>query len=75
MTGEKPMLTPVFRKGKEDLGNSQPVSLTFIPGKVMEQLILKITKHLKVKKVIEHGQDGFTKRKSCLTNLTPSMMA
>jgi len=34
--------TPVFRKGKkEDQGNYRPISLTSIPGKVVEKLILQ----------------------------------
>ncbi|GAB0175641.1 mitochondrial enolase superfamily member 1 [Grus japonensis] len=67
----KACLTPVFKKGKkEDPGNYRPVSLTFVPGKVMEQLILEvISKHVKGKKVIDNGQHGFTKGKSCLTDL------
>ncbi|GAB0207135.1 mitochondrial enolase superfamily member 1 [Grus japonensis] len=75
-TGEVPEdwrkanVTPVFKKGKkEDPGNYRPVSLTSIPGKVMEQLILGvINKHVE-EKVIGSGQHGFTKGKSCLTNL------
>ncbi|GAB0189207.1 mitochondrial enolase superfamily member 1 [Grus japonensis] len=76
-TGEVPEdwrkanVTPVFKKGKkEDPGNYRPVSLTSIPGKMMEQLILGvINKHVEEKKVIGSGQHGFTKGKSCLTNL------
>ncbi|KFV84008.1 RNA-directed DNA polymerase from mobile element jockey, partial [Struthio camelus australis] len=51
---KKANVTPVFQKGKkEEPGNYRPVSLTSIPGKVMEQLILEvITKHLEDKKVI-----------------------
>ncbi|KFV80451.1 hypothetical protein N308_07716, partial [Struthio camelus australis] len=51
---KKASVTPVFKKGKkEEPGNYRPVSLTSIPGKVMEQLILEvITKHLEDKKVI-----------------------
>ncbi|KFV78073.1 RNA-directed DNA polymerase from mobile element jockey, partial [Struthio camelus australis] len=51
---KKTNVTPVFKKGKkEESGNSRPVSLTSIPGKVMEQLILEvITKHVEDKKVI-----------------------
>ncbi|XP_068809548.1 uncharacterized protein [Struthio camelus] len=49
---------PVFQKGKkEEPGNSRPVSLTSIPGKVMEQLLLEVlTKHLEDKKVIRSSQ-------------------
>ena len=76
-TGEVPEdwrkanVTPVFKKGKkEDPGNYRPVSLTSIPGKVMEQLILEvINKQVEEKKVIRSSQRGFTKGKSCLTNL------
>ncbi|GAB0186901.1 mitochondrial enolase superfamily member 1 [Grus japonensis] len=59
-------------EGKEDPGNYRTVTLTLtgILGKVMEQLILDvISKHVEEKKVIGSGQHGFTKGKSCLTNL------
>ncbi|GAB0176869.1 mitochondrial enolase superfamily member 1 [Grus japonensis] len=75
-TGEGPedwrkaSVTPVFKKGrKEDPGNYRPVSLTSIPGKVMEQLILDVASKQEEKKVIGRDQHGFTKGKSCLTNL------
>jgi len=74
-TGEVPEdqanLTPMFTNGKkEDPVNYRPVSLTSIPGKMMEELILEvIIKQVEEKKVIRSSQHGFTKGKSCLTNL------
>ena len=76
-TGEVPEdwrkanVNPVFKKGKkEDPGNYRPVSLTSIPGKMMEQLILEsIIKQVEEKEVIRSSQHGFTKGKSCLTNV------
>ena len=62
---------PIFKKGKkEDPGNYRPVSLTSVPGKIMENVILGVTeKHLRDNAVIGHSQHGFTRGKSCLTSL------
>ncbi|KAK4828285.1 LOW QUALITY PROTEIN: hypothetical protein QYF61_024950 [Mycteria americana] len=54
LTGEVPVdwrlanVTLIYEKGrKEDLGNYRPVSLTSVPGKVIEQIILgAITQHV-----------------------------
>jgi len=47
-------VTPIFKKGKkEDPGNYRPVSLTSIPGRMLERLILDvIIKQVEEKKVI-----------------------
>ncbi|KGL84962.1 RNA-directed DNA polymerase from mobile element jockey, partial [Tinamus guttatus] len=51
---KKANVMPVFKKGKqEDPGNYRPVSLTSVPGKVMERLILAVVSmHMEDKKVL-----------------------
>ncbi|KFO87399.1 hypothetical protein N320_09097, partial [Buceros rhinoceros silvestris] len=47
-------VTPIYKKNqKEDPGNSKPVRLTSVPGKVMEQIILSaITWHVQDSQVL-----------------------
>ena len=63
-------MTPIYKNGhKEDPGNCSPVSLTSVPGKVMEQIILgEITPHVRSIQGIRPSH-GFIKGRSCLTNL------
>ena len=63
-------VTPTYKKGvREDPGNYRPVSLTSVPRKIMEKIILStIERHLKDNAIIRHSQHGFTKGKSCPTN-------
>jgi len=50
--------------------NLRPVSLTLVPGKIMEKFILSVlTWHVKDNQGIRPSQHGFMKGRSCLTNL------
>jgi len=58
------------KRGRRWIRETRPVSLTYIPGKLMEQFVLDtISKQLEEKEVFRSSQHRFTKRKSCLTNL------
>ncbi|RMC21362.1 hypothetical protein DUI87_02224 [Hirundo rustica rustica] len=77
LTGEVPdnwklaNVTPIHKNGrKENPGNYRPVSLTSVPGKIMEQFILNaITQNLQDGQGIRSCQHGFRRSRLCLTNL------
>ena len=64
-------ITPIFKKGsKNEPGNYRPISLTSVPGKMLESIIAeRITAHLEANNLILDSQHGFRNGRSCLTNL------
>ena len=71
VTGKKGNTAPIFKKNrKDDLGNYQSLSLTFVPRKSIEQIVLEaLLRHMEEREIIWDKQQGFTKGRSCLTNL------
>ncbi|CAM4524930.1 unnamed protein product [Lepidochelys kempii] len=64
-------VTPIFKKGSRgDPGNYRLVSLTSVPGKLVETIVKnKIVRHLEEHKLLGKSQHGFCKGRLCLTNL------
>ena len=62
---------PMHKKGREDqASNFRPVSLTSVPGKVLETLIkARMVSHLEQNDLLVGSQHGFRAGRSCLTNL------
>lgn len=68
-------VTPLFKKGSKDRPeNYRPISLTSLVGKMLESIIKdNILQHLVKFKLIFDSQHGFSKGRSCLTNLLDFM--
>lgn len=68
---KKGNITPVFKiNEKEDHRNYQPVSLTSVFGKIMEQILLgAMSRYMNGRKMIPDSQHGFRMGKSPLNYL------
>ena len=64
-------ISPIHKKGsKDEPGNYRPISLTSVPGKILESIIVdEIVSHLESNNLILNSQHGFRNGRSCLTNL------
>jgi hypothetical protein len=82
-TGELPKswkeanITALYKKGKRsDPSNYRPVSLTSIACKIMEKLVKSVMiEHLAAGNLLSNCQHGFTRNKSCTTNLLETLDA
>ena len=64
-------VTAIFKSGsKSKVENYRPISLTSVPGKILERIIRdEIVNHMTNKGLFSPNQHGFIKRRSCSTNL------
>ena len=64
-------ITPVFKKGaKFEPANYRPVSLTCVPCKLMEHIIVShVRGHIEQYKLVHPNQHGFTKKRHCESQL------
>ena len=67
----KANVTAIYKKGqKSSPSNYRPISLTSVPGKVMERITKdSLMSHLSRNRLIKPSQHGFVPNKSCTTNL------
>ena len=56
------------------MGNYRPVALTSIPCKMLERIIRNsLVEHIEVNSLFSKDQHGFSKNRSCLTNLLETL--
>ena len=68
-------VTAIFKKGeKSKAENYRPISLTSVPGKLMERLVRNaIVDHMTENNLFSTSQHGFISGKSCITQLLEFM--
>ncbi|CAH1269255.1 Hypp4131 [Branchiostoma lanceolatum] len=68
-------ITPIYKKGdKSDPANYRPVSLTSVPCKMLERIIVnELITHIRNNDLTCEQQHGFTHGKSTITNLLEAM--
>jgi len=65
------LVTPVFKKGEHyKASNYRPISLTSVPAKILEHVLVSaIMHHLESNNILSTQQHGFRKHHSCETQL------
>ncbi|XP_047144757.1 uncharacterized protein LOC124818242 [Hydra vulgaris] len=68
-------VTPVFKQGNRLLAeNYRPISLTSIVCKILEKKVREaLTAHLELHGLLSNSQNGFTTKKSCVSNLLETL--
>ena len=68
---KKANVTAIFKKGEKSKDeNYRPISLTSVPGKLMERLVENaIVEYMTTNNLFSEAQHGFLKGKSCVTQL------